>query len=101
MAQKIIVKVDPELRDITPGFLENKRKELAELQCALSEKRLQDIVRIGHKIKGNAGSYGFVALGGIGASLEEAAKASNLTLCLSLITDMATYLDSVEVVYEP
>jgi HPt (histidine-containing phosphotransfer) domain-containing protein len=100
MSPKIIVKVDPELQEITPGFLENKKKELIDLQTALEERRLNDIVRIGHKIKGNAGSYGFVALGAIGANLEEAAKAANEVLCQTLISEIAQYLSNVEVVYE-
>lgn len=69
------ISVDHELKELVPGYLERRRRELRELQ-ALAEKRNYDELQgIGHKLRGSAGSYGFAHMSEIGEDLEESAKA--------------------------
>jgi HPt (histidine-containing phosphotransfer) domain-containing protein len=97
---KIVVKVDPDLKELIPGFLENRRKDVASLRDALARRDCAPIQSTGHSLKGVGGGYGFAELSTIGAEIEIAAKAGNLDALPGLIERMAAYLDRVEVVFE-
>jgi hypothetical protein len=56
---KIIVHGDPDLRELIPGFLENRRKDLAALSAAVERGDFPAIQALGHRIKGDgAGGAG-------------------------------------------
>lgn len=100
MAEKIIVKIDQDLEEIIPSFLENRRKDLIQLDAALADNLLQEIEMVAHKLAGNAGSYGFDDLGDIGRQLESACKENNNTQVKLLCAKYKDYLERIEVVYE-
>lgn len=60
------------LKSLLPGYLANRDKELIHLKELLTRGDLLEIKKIGHKLAGNAGSYGLTELGTVGANLEEA-----------------------------
>ena len=97
---KILVKVDPDLADLIPGFLENRRKDITAMQEALTRDDFETVRVLGHSMKGAGGGYGFDAITDIGAALEEAAKDNNPGTVLRGLNDLAAYLDRVEVVHE-
>jgi HPt (histidine-containing phosphotransfer) domain-containing protein len=98
--EKIVVKVDPDLEDLIPGFLSNRANDLAALREALTSGNYQSIQSIGHSLKGVGGGYGFTGMSEIGAAIETAAKQQSLEDLQGLIDRFASYLDAVEVVYE-
>ena len=69
----ITVHIDPDLEDIVPGFLENRRRDVQTLETALHQNDLKTIHVIGHRMKGDGGGYGFDAISMLGAALEQAA----------------------------
>lgn len=93
---KIIISVDPDLADLVPGYFENRKLELQSLKHFFEQQKWMEIQMIGHKLKGNAASYGFEKLTDLGASLEESAKIKNQELTQQLILQIETYLTSVE-----
>ncbi len=95
---KIIVKVDPDLADLIPGFLGNRRKDIAEMRQALYRADFETIRVLGHSMKGAGGGYGFDAITDIGAVLEHAAKAKDPEEVRKTLCELASYLDRVEVV---
>jgi len=97
--EKILVKVDPDLEELIPGFLENRGKDLTKLRAAMDRNDLPAIQSIGHSLKGVGGGYGFMRLSEIGAELEEAAKAGNAAPLPALINALADYLSRVVVEY--
>jgi HPt (histidine-containing phosphotransfer) domain-containing protein len=97
--QPIIVTGDPDLRDLIPGYLANRRKDLPVLLAALDEKDLAVIQRLAHRMKGEGGGYGFDAITTIGAALEEAAKQGKVPEVRMLLADLASFLERVHVVY--
>lgn len=97
---KIIVYVDPEIADLIPGFLENRRKDTQTMGDALTQGDFETIQILGHSMKGAGGSYGFDAVTDIGESLEQAAKEKDPEGIQKLVQDLSLYLDRVEVVYE-
>jgi HPt (histidine-containing phosphotransfer) domain-containing protein len=97
---KIVVKVDPDLKELIPGFLANRRKDIATLRDALTKGNIAQVQSTGHSLKGVGGGYGFAEMSAIGAELEAAARAGNKDVLPGLIDRYAAYLDRVEVVFE-
>lgn len=98
--EKIIVYVDPEIADLIPGFLENRRKDTETIGKALTHGDFETIQVLGHSMKGAGGSYGFDAITDIGKSLEQAAKDKDAEGIQRWVQELSAYLDRVEVVYE-
>lgn len=98
--EKIQVKVDPDLEDLIPGFLNNRTGDLETLRGALSSEDYQSMQSIGHSLKGVGGGYGFTGMSEIGAAIESAAKQQNLEELKQLIEQYGSYLDAVEVTFE-
>jgi HPt (histidine-containing phosphotransfer) domain-containing protein len=97
---KILVKVDPDLADLIPGFLENRRKDVTAMQKALGAGDFETVRILGHSMKGAGGGYGFDAVTDIGAALEQAAKGRNADEIRLRVDDLSAYLDRVEVIYD-
>ena len=98
--EKIIVHVDPEIADLIPGFLENRRKDIKAMDEALKQGDFETIEVLGHSMKGAGGSYGFDAITDIGKSLEQAAKDNDAEVIQRSVQELAAYLARVEVLYE-
>jgi len=99
MSNKKIIEIDKDIADIVPGFLENRRKEIITLKDALAKGDFTTARNIGHKISGNAGSYGFDELGEIGANLETNATKKDLQRSKSNVESIEHYLANIEVKY--
>ena len=95
---KILVKVDPDIADLIPGFLENRRKDITAMQEALERGDFETVRVLGHSMKGAGGGYGFDAITEIGAALERAAKDRNADEIRLRVDALAAYLDRVEVI---
>ena len=98
--ENIIVQVDPEIADLIPCFLENRRKDIQAMIEALQQSDFETIRALGHCMKGGNGSFRFDAVADIGKSLEEAAKNNNAEEIQRSVQELAAYLDRVEVIYE-
>jgi HPt (histidine-containing phosphotransfer) domain-containing protein len=98
--ERIIINVDPEIADLIPGFLENRRNDIKAMDVALKQGDFETIRVLGHSMKGAGGSYGFDGVTDIGKSLEDAAKDNNTELIKRSVGELAAYLDRVEVIYE-
>jgi HPt (histidine-containing phosphotransfer) domain-containing protein len=98
--ERIIVHVDPEIADLIPGFLENRRKDIKSMGEALKQGDFETIRVLGHSMKGAGGSYGFDAVTDIGKALEDAAKNTNAVEIQRSVGELAAYISRVEVIYE-
>ncbi|HIF50180.1 MAG TPA: Hpt domain-containing protein [Thiotrichaceae bacterium] len=97
--EKIIVQVDPDLEELIPGFLENRKLDIEKLRSALNEKDFVNLGSIGHSIKGVGGGYGFDLMSEFGANIEIAAKENNADVIQENIDRLYHYLKCVEVEY--
>jgi hypothetical protein len=97
---KILVRIDPDLTDLIPGFLSNRRADVALLGDAIAQRDFETIRTVGHRLRGDGGGYGFLDISTIGAALEQAAKNQDLPEIHRQIMALSTYLERVEVVYE-
>lgn len=98
--KKIIVNPPAEIKDLIPGFLANRDKDVKTLREKLKSGDFETIQMLGHSMKGSGASYGFETITEIGWSLEQAAKEKNFQEIKKWINELSTYLESVEVVYE-
>jgi HPt (histidine-containing phosphotransfer) domain-containing protein len=95
------VEVEPDLIELIPAFLTRKHADLQTLNRALEANDLTTIAALGHKIKGEGGSFGFGIMSELGAALEAAGKKSDRESARQLVADLSDYLGKVEIVEGP
>ena len=94
---RILIRVDPDLADLIPGFLENRRNDLAAMREALARNEYETVRILGHSMKGAGGGYGFDAITDIGAALEQAARDKDTEGIQQSLYDLSSFLERVEV----
>ncbi len=97
---RFVAHVDSDLKELIPGFLDNRRQDARAIIGGVEQKDFEIIRVLGHDMKGSGGGYGFDAITDIGRSLEQAAKDENSTEILKLAKELVTYLERVEIVYQ-
>jgi HPt (histidine-containing phosphotransfer) domain-containing protein len=99
--KKIVIQVDPDLSDLIPIFLANKRSDVAAMLSASANEPIDfdALGRVGHRLKGEGGSYGFDLVSSYGALIERAAGERNVVPIRQYARELSTYLESVEIVY--
>lgn len=99
--EPIIVKIDPDIEDLIPGFLENRKADVEKIRAALASGNYTDIRIIGHSMKGAGGGYGFDAITEIGDLIEQAALASDDAIITEQTAILEDYLSRLELVPDP
>ncbi len=97
---KLVVRIDPDLQDLVPIFIAHKHEDAQAIVAAIARADYEALSQLGHRIRGEGGSYGFEELTAIGAALEIAAKARDLAAVRKSAKELTAYLDSVEIVYD-
>ena|SRR5713226_8313152 len=97
---KIVVRIDPDLSDLLPEFMARKRLDAEVIRNAAAAGDHPKLSDLGHRIKGEGGSYGLDEISEIGAKLELAAKASDVAAARRHADELIAYLDAVEIIYE-
>jgi PAS domain S-box-containing protein len=67
-----------EVRELVPGYLNQKRMDLDRLSMAIEAADYATISTLGHQLKASGTSYGFEEFSEIGSALERSAKAHDL-----------------------
>lgn len=95
---KIKVSVDPEIGlDLMELYLKTRREEIDSYFVLAEKKEFAQIKSLFHKIKGNAGSFGFPQLGLIARDIEAAAKVDDQTTILTRLADFKSCLENLEI----
>jgi HPt (histidine-containing phosphotransfer) domain-containing protein len=97
--ERIMVKIDPDLAELIPGYLENRIQDILHILEALERADFETIRTLGHGMKGSGGGYGFAAITEIGKAIETAAKEGNAGAIREGVESLRSYLERVEVVY--
>mgnify|MGYP001826446877 FL=1 len=98
MNESLTIPIDPDIIDLAEGFLENRRAVAQQARTAVAVEDWDLLYRIGHELKGTAGSFGFRDLSAIGLDLEDAALAHDLIQAEDAVDRMHRYVDRVTVV---
>lgn len=99
-AGKITVKVDKDLQDLAPGYLQGRREDLKTLYSALEKIDYESIRVLGHSMKGSGGGYGFDNITEIGKQIEMAAGNQDLAAMREGIQELSQYLSCITIIYE-
>ncbi|MGR8949637.1 MAG: Hpt domain-containing protein [Gammaproteobacteria bacterium] len=99
--EPIVIKIDPDLEDLIPGFLDNRRADVVKLRNLNASNNFSDIRIIGHSMKGAGGGYGFDEITTIGDLIEKAALANDASKIEEQTAKLADYLARVETVPDP
>jgi len=94
---RIRIRAQPELADLIPGFLQNRRNDVAAVRDALEHGDFKTVEHLGHGMSGAGGSWGFDEVTVIGASMERAARSADRDASHRLVDELARYLDRVEI----
>lgn len=97
---KNVVRIDSELEELIPNYIENRHKDIKNMTEALAKGDFDTVRLLGHSMKGSGASYGFAEISVIGKKLEEAAKAKNQADITASIQELSDYMANLEVVYE-
>lgn len=95
-----IVDVDIRLERILPQFLAGQRSDFEKIKLALKSNDYQELMRLGHRMRGSCGGYGFHDLGRMAEELEKAAHVQDFPTLTELVKAMAQHLDSVKVRFQ-
>lgn len=98
---RIITRIDADLIDLVPGYIDNRRKDVLAILDALRRGDMECVWIIGHNMKGSGGGYGFHTVSEVGAALEQAARVSDGDAVTTALARLQDYLARVEVVCEP
>jgi HPt (histidine-containing phosphotransfer) domain-containing protein len=97
--RRVTVSIDPDLEELVPGFLENRRKDAATLALAAQTGDLKTVRLLGHRMKGDGGGYGFQEISEIGEALEQAARREDWKVIGEKTDALVAFLAQVDVVY--
>lgn len=98
MSERITIAIDPDIAELVPGFLDNRRRDVDKLRALLAAGAFAEVRLIGHSMKGAGGGYGFDAITDIGARIERGALATDSAEIEAGIAALADYLARLDVV---
>jgi CheY-like chemotaxis protein len=87
-----ILELEKQIADLAPQYLKSRCQELEEFKNLLDKENFEKLQTLGHRLKGNAKSYGFEELGKLGSKLEEAAMNRDVSRIRTLIVETERYL---------
>lgn len=91
----IPVDIDPDLMDLIPTFLENRRNEIGELREAVDAGDAGTVEDLAHRLKGLGGGYGFDYITTAGSAIEGLAREERLADVDPWLTALEDYLARV------
>ncbi len=100
MSDNTIVYVDIDLEELIPDFMENRKNDVTLIYQHLQNGEIDEIMRLGHSMKGSGGGYGFDKITEIGAEMEDAAKVGNLDKISKANAQLNNYLQKVKIVWQ-
>ncbi len=91
--------LDPDLKELIPDYLEKRRGEVREFKKFMEDSDFTSIQKLGHKLRGSAGSYGFPILSEAGKELEEGARDKDFQRVKKAISLYETVMARIKVRY--
>lgn len=97
--EKIKVQIDKDIKDLIPDFIEARRNDFQRLPGLVAQKNYEQMITIGHGMRGSGGGYGFDEITRIGGVIEDAARCQNDQKILEMVKDLESYLSRIEIEY--
>lgn len=96
MKSPILVRVDADLSDLAPVYLEKRIKDLSQVVQFIHAAEFHKIEEIGHMMKGNASLFGLDFIAENAALLENFANLKNVAKILEISELMLRFLQCVQ-----
>ena len=96
MRDRILLRAEPSVKELLPGFLENRRRDLERLGEALHAGDLAAIRDLGQNIRCFSRVYGLDELTEMGEEIRSAAEECSTLRIVELQGRLADYLCRVE-----
>ena len=80
-------------------FMRRRVEEIAELKGLLAAQNFEEIARLGHRIQGVGGTFGFQKITDIAILINEGAHHNNIVEIQKQIDILEKYVASVEIMY--
>lgn len=93
---RILINVDPDLRDLLPGYLANRGKDIETVTAALERGDFELIGCTGHNLLGSGRSYGLDEVTAIGVDIERAAKTADRGEIVRQLRRLEDYLSRID-----
>ena len=97
MKEKIIIYVKPEIADLVPGYIVNRKKDVAAMKGFVKEGRFEEIKTMGHKMKGGGKLYSMELVTALGDKIEKAAITMDRGQIEEALAVLEDYFERVEV----
>ena len=94
--EKIVLRAEPSVKELLPGFLENRRRDLERMGEALHAGDLAAIRDLGQNIRCFSRVYGLDELTEMGEAIRSAAEECSTLRIVHLQRRLADYLARVE-----
>ena len=98
LADKIVIHINPEVLDLVPGYINNRKNDLPVIKQYLENNAFEEIRTMGHKMKGGGNLYGLEQVTLMGDKIEKAAIALDKKPIEEALAVLEDYLNRVEVV---
>lgn len=89
----ILITPDAAIASLLPGFLENRRLDVAIIIAMLDREGFGELTDLGHRLVGQGRSYGCDGISAIGRSLEHSARRRDHDAIRSHAAALADYVD--------
>jgi HPt (histidine-containing phosphotransfer) domain-containing protein len=98
MSTQAVIAIDSDIIDLAEQFVRKRRESLPRLLALIAANDMGELRRLGHELKGTAGSYGFQELSHAGAALEAAAVAEDTGRAREAVDRIGAFLEQVALV---
>ncbi len=97
-AEPIRIAVPDYVFPLMPSFLDNRREDIATIRDALARQDYGTVRLLGHRMRGDGGSYGLDRISEIGAALEQAAGVPDVEGMHRSLEDLTDFVARLEVI---
>ncbi len=97
---RIPVVISSDMANLAPDFLSKRRQDVDKLYRALDEDKLDSVRVLGKSMKGTGAIYGFERIADLGKQMEQAAVDKSADTARQLTSQLADFLERVELVIE-
>lgn len=91
--------IDKSIENLVPLFFHKRQEDIQKLHKFIEGHEYEEIMKVGHKVSGTAGNYGFLDLADIARSMEVAAKEHDDNRLAELFREFRHYVGTVEIEY--
>ena len=91
--------IDKNIEGLVPLFFHKRQEDISILVSCMNKHDYEEIKRVGHRVAGTAGNYGFLDLADIARSMEIAAREKDDQRLQELYKDFKNYVSNVEIEY--